>query len=153
MYHVLKAIPFNMASMMVTYIGEATSKNRFSLSYGIVFTLFFRKLGISIPTNESVRELRHTNLYNEGTLYRVGYSKQEILWVKTHAYKQSTFTIHTDLPSSTEPATLIPDSSETLILVYNISQQSDSLPTQTNVQITSDHLQQITTSIINAFTP
>ena len=59
MYHVLEAISFNMASMIVTYIGEATSKNRFSFSYGMVFTLLFRKLGISIPADESIRELRH----------------------------------------------------------------------------------------------
>ena len=55
MYHVLEAISFNMASMMVTYIGEATGKNRFSLPYGMVFTLLFRELVISIPTDELVR--------------------------------------------------------------------------------------------------
>ena len=55
-----------MASMMVTYIGEAIDKNRFGLPYGMVFTLLFWKLGLSIPVDESVRELRHTDFYNEG---------------------------------------------------------------------------------------
>ena len=142
-----------MASMMVTYIGEATSKNRFGLPYGMVFTLVFRKLGLSILTDESIRELRHTNFYNEETLHRMGYSKQETFWVRTHPSKQSTSIIHTELPSSTELDTEIPFSFETQIPVHNIPQQSDSLPTQTIIQITFDQLQQITTSIIDAFTP
>ena len=75
MYHVLETILFNMAFMMVTYIGEAIGKNRFSLLYTMVFTLLFRKLGLGILTNESIREFRHTGFYNEGTLHRMGYSK------------------------------------------------------------------------------
>ena len=140
MYHVLEAIPFNMASMMVTYIGEATGKNKFSLPYGMVFTLLFRKLGLSIPTDESVKELRHTDFYNEETLHRMGYSKQKIIWVRTHPPKQSTSTTHTNLPSSTESATLIPDPSETLIPIHNTPQQFDTLPSSTNVQIFSDQM-------------
>ena len=84
MYHILETIFFNMASMMVTYIGEATDKNRFSLPYGMLFTLLFRKLGLGILEDESVKKLRHSNFYNEGTLHRMGYSKQETVWVRTH---------------------------------------------------------------------
>ena len=133
MYHVLEAISFNMASMMVTYIGEATSKNRFSPSYGMVFTLLFRDLGLSILVDESVRELRHTNFYNEITLHRMGYSKQKTIWVRTHPTKQSTSTIETNPPSSTEPATLIPALSETPTPVYTTFQSSDTLFSSTNV--------------------
>ena len=74
-YHILEGIPFNMASTMVTYIGEAIDKNRFSLSYGMVFTLLFRELGLSIPTDEPIRELRNTDYYNKATLHRMGYKK------------------------------------------------------------------------------
>ena len=116
-----------MASMMVTYIGEAISKNRFSLSYGMVFTLFFRKLGLSIPADESVRKLKHTDFCNKETLDRMGYSKKETIWVRTHPPKQSTSTTDTNLPSSAKPATLISNPSETLIPILNTPQQSDSL--------------------------
>ena len=61
--------------MMITYIGEATRKNRFSLSYGMVLTLLFRESGIDIPEGESVKNLRHTDYCNEATLHRMGYKK------------------------------------------------------------------------------
>ena len=64
-----------MASMMVTYIGEATGKNRFSLPYGMVFILLFRKLGLGIPEDELAKKLWHTNFYIDKTLHRMGYSK------------------------------------------------------------------------------
>ena len=70
MYHVLEGIPFNMASTIVTYIVEATRKNRFGLPYGMVLTLLFRESGIDIPKGESVKNLRHTDYCNEASLYR-----------------------------------------------------------------------------------
>ena len=75
MYHVLKAIPFNMASMMVTYIGESIRKNMFNLPYGMVFILLLRESGLDIPEGESIKELRHTDYYNEATLHRMEYKK------------------------------------------------------------------------------
>ena len=42
MYHIIDEIPFNFLKMLITYIGEATEKNRFSLPYDMVFTLLFR---------------------------------------------------------------------------------------------------------------
>ena len=74
-YHVLEGIPFNMASMMVTYIGEATKKNRFNLPYGMVLTLPFRESSLYIHEGESVKNLRHTDYGNEATIYRMGYKK------------------------------------------------------------------------------
>ena len=148
MYHVLEGIPFNMAFMMVTYIGEATEKNRFSLSYSMEFILLFRESKLDIPESESVKELRHTDYCNEATLHRMRYSKQKTSWVRIHPTKKSTFTIETDLLNSSQPATLIPAPSKTPTPVNNTPQ-----PFNTNVQITSEHLQQITTFIINAFTP
>ena len=75
MYHVLEGIPFNMASMMVTYIGKATDRNRFGLPYGMVLILLFRESGLDIPEDKSVKKLRHTNYYNDATLHRMGYKK------------------------------------------------------------------------------
>ena len=138
--------------MMVTYLGKATKKIRFSLPYGMVFTLLFRESGLGIPEDNLVKELRYTDFYNEGTLHRMGHSKQETVWVRTHPFRQSTFTIHLDIPSSTALVTEISSFFETPILVSDNPQRSDSLPTQSNIQLTSDQLQQITTSIIVAFT-
>ena len=110
-----------MTSMIVTYIGEATEKNRFSLPYGMVLTLLFRELGLDIPEDESVKELRHSDYCNDATLHKIGYKKQESTWVRIHLTKQSTFITQNDLPSSTAPIpelqpcfdTQIPESSET----------------------------------------
>ena len=75
MYHVLEGIPFNMTFMMVTYIGEATEKNRFSFLNGMVFILLFRESELDIPKGESVKERRHIDYCNEVTLHRMGYFK------------------------------------------------------------------------------
>ena len=89
----------------------------------------------------------------------MGYKKHESTWVRPHPSKKSTSITHNDLPSSTasipefQPCsdTQIPDSFETP--VHNVPQHSDTLPSSTNVQITSEYLQQISTTIINTFTP
>ena len=135
MYHVLEGIPFNIASMMVTYIGEATEKNRFSLSYSMVPNLLFRESGIDIPEGELVKNLRHTDYCNEATLHRMRYKKEESSWVRSHPTKQSTFIIQNDLSSSTTQISKSQLSFDTQILEYFEALVNDTPSYSTNVQI------------------
>ena len=81
-YHVLETIPFNMVSMMVTYIGEAISQTKMNISYRMAFTKIFRKYGIRISNNEPKDVLKHSDFYTLGILARMSYKKEERKWTR-----------------------------------------------------------------------
>ena len=62
--------------MIVSYMHEAASKAQSSLSYGMLLTLIFRRFGVVIPNEEPKKLLRHIDEYNERTLQRMGFYKE-----------------------------------------------------------------------------
>ena len=65
---------------MMTYMCEAASKAKASLPYGMVITLILRKFRIPISEEEPKKDLRHADIYNVQTLYRMGFKKTNGQW-------------------------------------------------------------------------
>ena len=100
MYHILNTISFDMGSMMINHISASTGNNRFSLPYGMVFTLIFRHYNIPISDQESTIKLRHTDYYSDSTLRRMGFSKSNGSWVKLEKSSSQPHVPTSDVPES-----------------------------------------------------
>ncbi len=95
MFHILQDTPINFPKLIYKYICEPLDKPRLSLLYGMLFTLFFRKLEVPIPEGEPSRSFRNTDHMGEGTLHRMGFHKVEDVWVrKTSSSTPSDPTTH-----------------------------------------------------------
>lgn len=77
---ILNGYPLNLLGMMISYMGEASSRKKFSLPYDMVLTLIFREQGVEILENEPKRLLRQTDYCNEHTLRQMGYRKIDGVW-------------------------------------------------------------------------
>ena len=61
-------------------MSEASTKPNASLPYGMVLILLFKEFKIVIFDEESKNPLRHTDIYNIQTLYRMRYKKKNGHW-------------------------------------------------------------------------
>ena len=155
MYHILNTISFDMGSMMINHISASTGNNRFSLPYGMVFTLIFRHYQIPISNQESTIKLRHTDYYSDSTLRRMGFSKTNGSWVKLEKSTKQSHAPTSDVP---EPFPEIPEHQSppspippTNLDDVPIAPHSPPAPPQTS--ISTEHLDILSTTILNAITP
>ena len=59
---------------------KAASKAKASLPYGMVITLILREFRVPISEKEPKKVLRHTDIYNVQTLYRIRFKKINGHW-------------------------------------------------------------------------
>ena len=155
MYHILNTISFDMGSMMINHISASTENNRFSLPYGMVFTLIFRHYNIPISDKESTIKLHHTDYYSDSTLRRMGFSKNNGSWVKIGKSPKQPHAPTSDVP---ETFTQMPEhqSPASPILPTNFDAAPSELhssPAPPQPSISSEHLAILSTTILNAITP
>ena len=157
MYHILNTISFDMGSMMISHISASTGKNRFSLPYGMVFTLIFRHYNIPISEKESTIKLCHTDYYSDSTLRRMGFSKKNGSWVKVDKSPKQPHAPTTDIPETSNP---MPEhqSPASPIPATNFDAappelHSSPAPPHSQPSISSEHMAILSTTILNAITP
>ena len=65
MHHILLGIPLNLPRLMLNYISICHRYSRFSIPYGMIFTLVFKHFKVQIPENEPAKPLRNTDYYKK----------------------------------------------------------------------------------------
>ncbi len=96
MHHILLGIPLNLPRLMLNYISTCHRYSRFSIPYGMIFTLLFKHFKVQISENEPAKPLRNTDYYNESTLHRMEFHKKDGSWVK--APKRKSQTLEPEIP-------------------------------------------------------
>ena len=96
MHHILLGIPLNLPRLMLNYIALCHRYSRFSIPYGMIFTLIFKHFKVPIPPNEPAKALRNTDYYNEGSMRRMEFHKIDGSWVKVP--KRKAQTIEPEIP-------------------------------------------------------
>ena len=76
-YHVIQGILLNLSSLTFQQIWELASRVKACLSYGMALTLTFRQFGVALE-GETTRVLKHSNAYNDQSLYRIGFRGTQV---------------------------------------------------------------------------
>ncbi|KDP46199.1 hypothetical protein JCGZ_10039 [Jatropha curcas] len=112
MWHILKGKPFNLPFVLLSHMIACSEKKNAYLPYGMILTSIFNYFKVSFEGEES-EELKSSDIYNEFTLHKLEYVKNERGWFlkKDKAVVQPSSEIHFENASGTEDAfPVLPDS-------------------------------------------